>query len=58
MPQISIGLPTDLTTQHRRVVLKYFEKTERLSPQDKNGKWHCGHLIYWVREQLKSNGGK
>jgi hypothetical protein len=34
MPQISISLPSHLTTQHRRVVLKHFEKTERLSPQE------------------------
>jgi len=34
MPQISISLPSHLTTQHRRIVLKYFEKTQRLSPQE------------------------
>lgn len=34
MPQVDIRLPVDLTTQHRRIVLKYFEKTQRLSPQE------------------------
>jgi hypothetical protein len=34
MPEVRIILPPNLTVQHLRVALKYFEKTDRLSPQE------------------------
>ena len=34
MPQVHIALSPNLTARHLRVVLKYFEKTNRLSPQE------------------------
>jgi hypothetical protein len=34
MPQIRITLPTDLTADHLRAVLKYFERADRLSPNE------------------------
>lgn len=34
MSTVRITLPSLLTTRHRRVVLKYFEHTDRLSPQE------------------------
>ena len=30
MPQVRITLPSDLTSRHRQVVLKYFERSDRL----------------------------
>jgi hypothetical protein len=45
MPDVSIRLPVRLTRKHLRVVRKYFENTDRLSPQDWTIALESFHLL-------------